>query len=271
MLQKQNAEIVKTALILFAALVLIYGNVSYAKSGNFTGRDVAVLVHERPDGDDRKVDMTITLINKRGKKRVRSVVSMKKEYGKDSKSIMYFRKPSDVKGTGFLQFDYDDSGNEDDRWLYLPALKKVRRIAGSSKNDYFMGTDFTYDDLGDRNVDDDIHTLLREEEIEGHSCWVKKAEARDNDYIYSKVITWVRKDIHMPVRAEFYDRHSKLLKKLTYSDIKMVDGFWTPHKLLMENVQHNHQTLIEYTNVHHNLGLKDNLFRVSTIARGKIK
>ena len=78
---------------------------------------------------------------------------------------MFFTYPGDVNGTGFLTWDYDDMSKDDDKWLYLPAMKKTRRISGSSsKTDYFMGTDFTYNDMGSRNIDEDTHTLLREED-----------------------------------------------------------------------------------------------------------
>ena len=86
---------------------------------------------------------------------------------------MFFTYPGDVKGTGFLTWDYDQAGKEDDKWLYLPAMKKTRRISGSSsKTDYFMGTDFTYDDMGDRNIDEDTHKFLRKEKCGGFDCYV---------------------------------------------------------------------------------------------------
>lgn len=124
----------------------------YSQSAELTGRDIMLKVYDRHDGNDQKGTMHMTLINRRGRTRERTVLFLSKDYGKDTKSITYFESPADVKGTGFLQSEYDDPSKEDDRWLYLPALKKVRRITGSSKNEYFMGTDFTYDDIGKRAV-----------------------------------------------------------------------------------------------------------------------
>lgn len=99
---------------------------------------------------------------------------------KDRKSIMFFQYPGDVKGTGFLTWDYDDPSRDDDKWLYLPAMKKTRRISGSSaKQDYFMGSDFTYDDMGSRHVDEDTHKLLGEESIGGHKCWQLESVPKD--------------------------------------------------------------------------------------------
>jgi Protein of unknown function (DUF1329). len=125
-----------------------------------TGRDIIQRVKDRPDGNTRYAEMQLTLIKKNGDKRERKMVSWAMDEGKDTKKIMFFTYPGDVKGTGFLTWDYDQAGKEDDKWLYLPAMKKTRRISGSSsKTDYFMGTDFTYDDMGGRNVDDDTHKL----------------------------------------------------------------------------------------------------------------
>ena len=260
----------------FFILYLIFSLISPVSAHDntektLTGRDVAVLVDERPDGDDRSFELTFTLINKRGRKRVRVVKSLQKDYGPDSKSLMCFLKPSDVKNTIFLQHDFDEPKKEDDKWLYLPALKKVRRIAGSSKNDYFMGTDFTYDDLGDRNVDEDNHSLLKDESIDGYPCWVKVAVPKDKSYMYSKVVSWVRKDVHIPIKVDYYDRHGQLLKSMKLSDFRQNQGFWKAFKLEMQNFQQNHKTIINYQKVKYDSNLKDRLFAVSSIKKGRIR
>lgn len=244
---------------------------AYSQTAGFSGRDIAIIVHDRPEGEDRKGMMHMTLVNKRGRTRERSVLFLSKDYGKDSKSIMFFQAPADVKGTGFLQYEYDDPSKEDDRWLYLPALKKVRRISGSSKSDYFMGTDFTYDDMGGRSVDEDSHILLREEEFEGLKCWVLESIPKDKDYMYSKRISWIRQDALTPVRVEFYDRQENPLKILTVTELRKQDGFWTIFKMEMDNIQEKHKTILEITEMHYDVGLKDNLFRVSTLERGRLK
>ena len=255
----------------FLFVTSAYTESVYAQSAELTGRDIMIRVHDRPDGDDQKGIMQMTLINRRGKKRERIVLLLSKDYGKDSKSIMFFQSPADVKGTGFLQYEYDDPSRKDDRWLYLPALKKVRRITGSSKSEYFMGTDFTYDDMGERSVAEDNHKLLREEEKNGQKCWIIESIPKDKNYMYSKVVKWVRKDALIPVRVEFYDPQGNLLKVLTVIDIKKQDGFWTAFKMEMDNIQEKHKTILEIKELHYDIGLKDNLFRVSTLERGKIK
>ena len=242
----------------------------HAGEQQFTGREIMVKVDERPDGDDRKGIIHMVLINKRNRKRERTVLSYSKDYGKDSKQLMYFQKPADVKGTGFLSWEYDDPKRDDDRWLYMPALRKVRRISGKSRNEYFMGTDFTYDDMGDRNVDEDEHRLLREEKTDDFDCWVIESIPKDKDDMYTKKILWVRKDALVVIKAEYYDKMG-LIKILTVIDVKQQDGFWTIFRMEMDNTSEKHKTIMKMQDIQYNVGLKDNLFRVSTLQRGNIR
>lgn len=262
--------IIKNIISILMFLTFFLQNVT-AQNIKLTGREIMVKVDERPDGESRKSTLKMTLINKRGSKRIREILSYSKDYGKDSKSIMYFQKPADVKGTGFLSWEYDDANRDDDRWLYMHALKKVRRISGSSKNDYFMGSDFTYDDMGDRSVDEDEHTLLNEEEIDGVKYWVVESVSKDKDYMYSKVTRWISQDSYIALKIEFYDRIELLIKILTVPDIREQDGFWTIFKMVMDNKQEKHQTILEFSEISYNTDVKDNLFKVSTLERGRIK
>jgi len=244
----------------------------FSQNAALSGRDVIVKVDQREDGDDRKSTLTMTLINKRGSKRIRQILSYTKDYGKDSKSIMYFQKPADVKGTGFLSWEYDDPDRDDDRWLYLPALKKVRRISGSSKNDHFMGSDFTYDDMGGRAVDEDEHTLLYEEKIDAQRCWIVESIPKDvEDNMYSKIIRWIRRDALIAVKVEYYDKAGKIMKVLDISDIRQQNSIWTIFKMQMDNKQEQHRTILEFNDIAYNIGVKDNLFKVSTLERGKLR
>ena len=137
-----------------------------------TGSEIMKQNDEVEDGYDQTVDLTMTLIDKNGVKRVREVVSQRKDYGEDFKRTMFFQKPADVKGTGLLTFAYDDSEENDDQWLYIPELRKIKRISSKNKKGYFMGTDFTYADMGARDFDDYNYKLVGEETIEGQACYV---------------------------------------------------------------------------------------------------
>lgn len=234
------------------------------------GRQIAVLEDERPDGEDRHSTLKITLINKRGRKRIREVESFSKDYGKDTKSVMVFLKPADVKGTAFLSWDYDDPDTEDDRWLYMPALKKVRRISGSSKNEYFMGTDFTYDDMGDRRVDEDVHTLLGSEDVDGYPCWKIESVPVDQGDMYTRKVLWIDQTGYISRKVEYYDKDG-LLKIYHALDVRKEGGFWTVVKSEMNNVSRDHKTIMETRSIQYDTGIKDRLFRVPTIQRSRIR
>jgi hypothetical protein len=231
-------------------------------------------VKDRPDGDTRSSEMTLKLTNKKGKERERKVISFSMDVGtnkKDRKTLMFFQYPGDVKGTGFLTWDYDEIGKDDDKWLYLPAMKRTRRISGSSaKKDYFMGTDFTYDDMGSRNADEDDHKLLREETLEGQKCWVLESVSKDDRDIYSKKMSWIRQDNMMGIKVEYYDRQGQLHRRLLVSDIVKADGFWVAKKLHMTNVQTNHHTIILVENPRFNITLNESDFTVAKLEKGGI-
>jgi hypothetical protein len=240
-----------------------------AQTNAQTGRDIVQRVKDRPDGNTRYAEMQLTLVKKNGDKRERKMVSWAMDEGKDTKKIMFFTYPGDVKGTGFLTWDYDQAGKEDDKWLYLPAMKKTRRISGSSsKTDYFMGTDFTYDDMGGRNVDDDTHKLLREETRDGHKCWVVESVPKDAREIYSRKLTWIRQDCDTAVYVEFYDKLDKLHRVMTVQDVQKVQGFWTVMKMEMKNVQNGHSTQIVVTGPKYDVQVDKSLFTVAKLEKG---
>jgi outer membrane lipoprotein-sorting protein len=235
-------------------------------------RQVAVNVDEREDGDDQTSEMEMILINKRGQQRVRKIVTYRKDYGDDEKSVMFFLEPADVKGTGFLGWSYDDESKDDDQWLYLPALKKVRRISSSGKADYFMGTDFTYSDMGDRDVDDYTYAHLGTEVIDGIECYHLERLPKDDDVIdetgYSRSEVWVRPDIWMMMKAVFFDKKGKLLKELAVSDFEEIDGIWVANTMYMNNIQKKHETYLKFSNNQFNTGLDDDLFSQRRLQRG---
>lgn len=256
----------KKSMMLLAALLWTACTMS---AQTLDGREIMQKVKDRPDGDTRYAEMELSLVKKNGSKRQRKLVSWSMDVGKDVKKVMFFTYPGDVKGSGFLTWDYDAIGKDDDKWLYLPAMKKTRRISGSSsKTDYFMGTDFTYDDMGDRNVDEDKHKLLCEETLDGQECWVVESVPVDKQEIYSRKLTWVRQDCLMGVKVEYYDKLNVLHRILTISDITQIQGFWTKQHMEMTNVQTGHKTIIIMKNPRYNLKIDSNLFTVAKLEKG---
>ena len=209
----------------------------------------------------------MTLINSNGSTRIRKIKQFYKDFGSVEKNIMFFMSPADVKNTSFMNWSYD-SDKPDDQWIYLPALKKVKRISSDSKSDYFMGSDFTYDDLGDRKLDADVHKLLREETVDGIACYVVESVPKDEDYMYSKTITWIRKDNFVGVKREFYDEDGELLKTLSIKEVKNVSGIWIITHSEMHNVQKDHKTIMKLTDVKINTGVPASMFTERMMMRG---
>jgi hypothetical protein len=261
----------KKSLTLMMGLVgLMTACGSMIQAAGLTGREVMLRVDQRDDGETRRFELKLNLINRAGGRRVRKVVTCQKDYGDDTKVIMIFQSPADVKGTAYLSWEYDDPAKRDDRWLYLPALRKIRRISGNSSNDYFMGTDFTYDDLGGRSIDEDTHTLLREEELKGRKCWVVKSVPKKKRSEYTQKTLWIAKDLDMAIKVKYFNKRG-LLKTLEVNDIEQIDGIRTAKKMIMTNKQEAHTTILEYFNIKYNTSLPDDLFQTAALERGNLR
>jgi outer membrane lipoprotein-sorting protein len=252
----------------FLITVAIFIIASMNANAQLTGREIVKKAYNLPSGDDQTSQLTMTLINKSGQTRVRKIQQYTKDFGDVEKSIMFFMSPADVKNTSFMNWSYDDENKEDDQWIYLPALKKVKRISSDSKSDYFMGSDFTYDDLGDRKLDADVHKLLREENVNGKACYVVESVSKDEDYMYSKTVTWIRKDNFVGMKKEFYDEDGELLKILTIKEVKKISGFWIITHSEMKNIQKNHKTIIQLSNIKINTGVPASKFTERMMMRG---
>ena len=233
-----------------------------------SGLQVMEKVYNRDTGEDMEAHLTMTLINSRGDQRVREIKQYLRDFGKVEKKIMFFIKPADVRNTSFMNWSYDDPNKDDDQWIYLPALKKVKRISSDSKSDYFMGSDFTYDDLGDRKPDDDTHKILREEKLNGEDCYVVESIPKDDEYMYSKTITWIVKDKWIGLKKEFYDEDGDYLKTLTIEKYENIKGYWIITTTKMDNVQKKHKTVMALTDVKINIGIPANKFTERMMKRG---
>ncbi|MBT3676890.1 MAG: outer membrane lipoprotein-sorting protein [Candidatus Marinimicrobia bacterium] len=255
-------KILKSKLTIFA---LISGLI-FAQ--DLSGLEVIQNVYNRPTGNDMTGNLVMTIENSRGNQRVRKIKQYLKDFGKDEKKIMFFLSPADVKNTSFMTWSYDDESKSDDQWIYLPALKKVKRISSDSKGDYFMGSDFTYDDLGDRHPMDDTHTILREEVMGGKETIVIESIPKDEEYMYSRTVTWVMKDTWIGLKKEFYDEDDDLLKILTVDAQKSFGDVIILTKVKMHNIQRNQFTIMEFSNVEIDKGIPNNKFSERMMKRG---
>jgi len=233
-----------------------------------TALEVMQKVYNRPTGNDMKATLTMTLINSNGDERVREIKQYIKDFGDVEKKIMFFVRPADVRNTSFMNWSYDDPNRDDDQWIYLPALKRVKRISSDSKGDYFMGSDFTYDDLGDRKPEEDTHKILREETLNGEHCYVIESIPKDEDYMYSRTVTWIVKDKWIGLKKEFYDEDGDYLKTLEIKKYEKIKGYWIITETEMHNVQKNHTTRMTLSDVVIDSGIKDNMFTERMMKRG---
>jgi len=230
-------------------------------------------VDNREDGDDLTQQMTQTLIDRNGNQRVRHIASFRKDYGKDKKMVIFFTEPANIRDTALLTFDYDDPNSDDDQWLYLPALKKVRRIASSDRGDYFMGTDFTFEDMKQTPELTDYHwKLLGSETIDQRDYWRVEGVPVSSDIArilgYSRILQWIDKASSVVMHSDYWDLAGRKLKQLQITKIKKIDGIWAPLKIEMTNLQSNHRTILELSDQHFNRGLRNRLFTQRTLKRG---
>ncbi len=235
---------------------------------DLTGLEVIQKVYNRPMGNDMTGNLTMTIENSRGNQRIREIRQFVKDFGDSEKKIMFFVSPADVKNTSFMTWSYDDASQNDDQWIYLPALKKVKRISSDSKSDYFMGSDFTYDDLGDRHPTEDTHRILREEVVDGKQTIVVESIPKDEDYMYTRTVTWVVKDSWIGLKKEFYDEDEELLKILTVNAQISIGDIIILTNMKMTNVQRTQFTIMEFSDVEINTGISDNKFTERIMKRG---
>ncbi|MGP1576289.1 MAG: outer membrane lipoprotein-sorting protein [Treponema sp.] len=242
---------------------------SFCGAEELTGFAIMKKADERPQPVTSTIKLEMTLINAKGKARVRSILLHKKEYDSETKQVMSFLKPADVKGVGYLSVSYK-AQKDDDRWLYIPAMKKVRRISGSGSGESFMGSEFTYDDMGGHKLSDYEYTLLDTEAVDGKHCWKINCKPLIKKQ-YSKCIMWIDQESLSQIKAEFYDSKDMLLKVLTISNLEKQDGFWVAKKMSMENVQTKHRTLITILQSEYNRPIPDTLFRASSLEAGAVR
>lgn len=210
---------------------------------------------------DFKARVMMRLISKSGQERVRELTMLRKNYGEsggNQKFFIYFFQPADVKDMTFMVHKYADK--DSDRWLFIPAINMVRRIAAQDKRSSFVGSDFSYEDVSGRNLNEDSHSLVKEERLGSKDCFVVKSTPKAGDVEYSYKLSWIDKTDFLPLKEEYYDRRGDQYKVFSADEIKDVKGFPTVIKRTMKNLQSGHQTETTFTKVDYNIGIEDSLF-----------
>jgi hypothetical protein len=210
--------------------------------------------------------MTMILENSRGQQRLRTVEGYGHELtDSEERRFARFLKPSDVKDTTLLTYDYSEK--DDDIWLYLPALKKTKRILSSNKTDYFMGSDFTYWDMENLDFVNWEYKLLGSETVSSVDCWIVEAlplndkEREESGYL--KTVSWIAKTDDIPRKIEFHDRKERLAKVLVFTDIRPTtagDSRLRAHTMTMDNLLTEHKTVLKMDVLELDVAVDDEVF-----------
>ena len=225
---------------------------------------------KKPSDSETKIKMT--LVSKKGDKersRSRVLTTIEKKYEDDIyklKSILRFSEPKEVNGTAFLTWDRIDA-KFDDQWLYLPALKKVKRIRAKDKERSFMGTDFSYEDLSGRDLKSDEYELIGEDIVHGTQCYKINAIPLEKGTQYGSRLIWIDKENFLIKRVEFYNKKNKQIKILDIPYHVKNGLYWTQTKLVMKNLKNGHRTELDIIKVIYDQELKDNVFTESYLKR----
>lgn len=210
-------------------------------------------------GQDGKAKVVMSIFDKQGRERNRQFTILRKDIDDagdtSQKFYVYFERPSDVRKTSFLVWKF--TNKDDDRWLYLPALDLVKRIAASDKRSSFVGSHFFYEDVSGRNPEEDTHTLVEETD----DYYVLKSMPKDPasvNFAYYK--SWIHKKSFIPVKTEYFDKNNTVYRTYTALKVDVIQGFPTVTQSKMEDTHLGGYTTLSYKDVSYNLGLAESLF-----------
>ena len=248
-------------------------------AAEYSAEEVMRRVDEREAGDSSVSDITLVLIDRRERQRIRNLKLYSKNYGEDTKTLSLFESPADIRGTAYLNFDWNDSLRDDDSWLYLPALQRVKRLASSDTSDSFLGSDFTYADINGFEIDWYDYSFVNESEmIDGEDCWViemiAKSEFKDRAEEaagYSKMQSWVSKEKFIQLRGQFWELRGNRIKFFTASEVELVEDIWTVKRLqaiTTRNDRQEHASILQIKSIDYNVDVADELLTTQAMQRG---
>ena len=239
-------------------LVLLIATTSMYASP-ITGEQIMQKVYDRDTGNNMQANLKMEIMNSRGQVRERDIIQVSQEDqdGKEKK-LMFFLSPADVKDTGFLSISYPDD-RDDDQWIYLPALQRVKRIAAKNQNDSFMGSDFTYDDMGTRNPNKDVHTLLGTRMVNGQECYIVESIPKVSNKEFDKTVTCIVKDEWYGLNKEYHYK-GEIIRELTINSLESIDGIYVITDMVMKNHDKDTQTRITMHEVSFDNNLDSTIF-----------
>ncbi|WP_444993870.1 outer membrane lipoprotein-sorting protein [Aliikangiella sp. IMCC44359] len=261
--------------LLFFALVMALSISSlFASANEQRGREIMLKNDQQKRANTEQVHLKMLLINDAGKTQKRELDWIKKTVkSKDEYTLIRFTYPKDIRGTGLLTYEYELK--EDDRWLYLPALRRSRRITSSEKSDNFMGTEFSYEDLSNESLDKYRYEFIKESPCGEMQCFVVRAKPTNEQELvesgYSSRELWIEQTHYILTQAKYYDKNNGLIKEFTASDIKKIGNtdLARSHKMEMKNLKTGSVTTMLFEDFLINEPVSDKTLTVRNLERGR--
>ncbi|MFY0642225.1 MAG: outer membrane lipoprotein-sorting protein [Bermanella sp.] len=257
--------------LLMVALLAVFNVTALAQTPEEKGLAIAVEGDKRGEGfGDSQVELKMVLIDSKGTEaprdmRVKTLEGIAEE---GDKSLMIFDTPIDQKGVAMLTYTHKEKS--DDQWLYLPALKRVKKISSKNKSGPFVGSEFAFEDISSQEVEKYTYKYLRDETFDGQDCFVVERVPTDKYSGYTKQVAWIDKAEYRALKIEFYDRKKSLLKTLENKDYKLyLEKFWRPALSVMQNHQTGKATRLEYKGYEFQVGLNKKEFTKNSLKRAK--
>ncbi len=238
-----------------------------AAEEQLTATQLAQQVYDRYLGDDMKMQGTMQLISKKGHVRTREFILLRKDDNKNRKQLIRFTLPADIDGTGFLTLEKNNS-TKTEQHLYLPALKRTRRIVASQKGRSFVNSDFTYEDMQRHPVAEWSYELSGEEIIAGSNCYVLISTPRPaTNTQYGKLISWIEKKNLIPLKTDFWNKKEQHTKSYYVNKFEIIGNIATEIDVIMDDLDSGHRTRLQSKNIVYNSGLKKSHFTTRALER----
>ncbi|MEZ5489734.1 MAG: outer membrane lipoprotein-sorting protein [Gammaproteobacteria bacterium] len=275
---QKNPTLWRLKLFLVLWFLYLTGLIQPLRAAELSAEEIIRRHDSLYQGDTAVIDYHLILIDRRNRQRDRDLRMYYKEYGEDTRTLSRFDSPADIRGTAYLNYDWQDPDADDDSWLYLPSLQRVKRIATSDTSDSFLGSDFTYADINGVEIDWYNYSYFRESEVvDGQDCWVidivPRPEFKDkaeNGTGYSRLRTWIRKDNYIQQRGQAWELQGNRVKYFNSSEIELVEGIWTIKRMQVITTRNNrqeHASVLQIENISYNVDLGDEIFTTEYMQR----
>jgi hypothetical protein len=230
------------------------------------GEWLARQVEDRETGRDGRVSFKMRLFDRQDRVRERDLTVLSKKYSSGDKSLTRFTRPADIAGTGFLVWEHNGDASrpgakaeEDERFLFLPSLARVRRIAGSEAQESFVGSDFTYEDIGGREINDYTYTLVNDTAANG-TAYTLESRAKNPDALFPRVVSTIRKDNFVVIHADIFGKRDELVKVFDATKVEKIGKYWTVTAMTMKDLRQKTRTEMAVEKAEYDIGLGDEMF-----------